>query len=112
MNGRNSNSGKGRSTRERSKRSSQGGSNRTKGVNQSPRSRRFTLRQQVEKLRCLAAINQVRRGHAKSVSAAARAEETTIRAIRMLVPGTITQVRRGGRIRVKPSDRYSARVEI
>lgn len=65
-----------------------------------------------EKVRCLAAINRCRRGEAKSVSAAASAEKTTVREIRRLVPGAITQDRRGGRIRVKPSDRYSARVEI
>jgi hypothetical protein len=63
-------------------------------------------------VRCLAAINRYRRGQAKSVSAAARAEGTSVRAIRALVPKTITQDRRGGRIRVKPSDRYSAKVQI
>jgi hypothetical protein len=77
-----------------------------------PRSRPLSLRQQEEKVRCFAAINRIRRGEAKTVSAAARAEGTTVRAIRALVPKAITQDRPGGRIRVKPTDRYSARVEI
>jgi hypothetical protein len=77
-----------------------------------PRSRRVSPRQQEEKIRCLAAINCIRRGDAKTVSAAARAEGTTVRAIRALVPKAITQDRPGGRIRVKASDPYSAKVEI
>jgi len=60
----------------------------------------------------LAAINRIRRGDAKTVSAAARAEGTTVRAIRALVPKAITQDRPGGRIRVTASDRYSAKVQI
>jgi hypothetical protein len=76
------------------------------------RSRLLSPRQQEEKVRCLAAINRVRRGEAKTVSAAARAEGTTVRSIRVLVPKAITQPRRGSRIRVKPSDRYSAKVQI
>ena len=77
-----------------------------------PRSRRLTPRQQEEKVRCLAAINRVRRGEAKTVSAAARAEGTTVKSIRALVPKAISQDRPGGRIRVKPTDRYSAKVQI
>jgi len=76
------------------------------------RSRPLTQRQQEEKVKCLAAINRVRRGEAKTVSAAARAEGTTLRAIRGLVPKAITQDRPGGRIRVSASDRYSAKVQI
>jgi hypothetical protein len=76
------------------------------------RSRRLTARQQEEKVLCLAAINRYRRGEAKSVSAAARAEGTTLRAIRTLVPAAIIQDRPGGRIRVRASDRYSARVQV
>jgi len=76
------------------------------------KSRRLSTRQQEERVRGLAAINRYRRGDAKSLSAAARTEGTTIRAIRTLLPAAITQERRGGRIRVKPSDRYSAKVQI
>jgi hypothetical protein len=43
-------------------------------------------------MKCLAAINRVRRGEAKTVSAAARAEGTTVRAIRTVVPGQKTDV--------------------
>lgn len=111
---RNSNSRKGRATRQKGKRSSRGGSNtRTSKGGQSPRSsRRLSLRQQEEKVLCLAAINRYRRGEAKSVSAAARAEGTTLRAIRALLAGAITQDRPGARIRVKPTDRYSAEVQV
>ena len=63
-------------------------------------------------MKCLAAINRVRRGEAKTVTAAARAEGTTVRAIHTLVPAAISQERRGGRIHVKLSDRYSEKVEI
>jgi hypothetical protein len=73
---------------------------------------RLTLRQQDERVRCLAAINRRRRGEASSLSAAARAEGTTIRAIRTLVPAAIVQDRPGGRIRVTTSDRYSAIVQV
>ena len=72
----------------------------------------LTRRQQDEKVKCFAAINQVRRGEAKTISEAARAEGTTLRAIRKLVPKAITQERPGGRIRVKPTDRYTAKVRI
>lgn len=76
------------------------------------KARPLTPRQQEEKIKCLAAINLIRRGEARTVSAAARAEGTSVRAIRALVPNAITQPRPGGRIRVKPSDRYSAKVQI
>jgi len=79
---------------------------------QTQKLRRLTARQQDEKVRCLAAINRYRRGDAKSVSAAARAERTTVKAIRTLVPAAIGQDRPGGRIRVKTSDRYSAKVQV
>ncbi len=77
-----------------------------------PSSRRLTPRQQEEKVKCLAAINRVRRGEAKTVTAAARAEGTTVKRIQALVPDAIAKDRPRGRLRVKPSDRYSARVEI
>jgi hypothetical protein len=63
-------------------------------------------------VKCLAAINRVRRGEAKTVTAAARAEGTTARAIRAFVPAALSQDRPGSRIRVRPSDRYSAKVRI
>jgi hypothetical protein len=81
-------------------------------VAQTQRLRRLTPRQQDERVRCLAAINRRRRGEASSLSAAARAERTTLRAIRTLLPAALTQDRPGARIRVKASDRYSARVQI
>jgi hypothetical protein len=74
--------------------------------------RALSVRQHEEKVKCLAAINRVRRGEAKTLSAAARAEGTSVRAIRALVPKAITQDRPGDRIRVKASDPYSAKVEI
>jgi hypothetical protein len=76
------------------------------------KSQPLTLRQQDERIRCLAAINRYRRGEADSLSAAARAERTTVDAIRALLPEAITQDEPGGRIEVKPSDRYSAKVQI
>jgi hypothetical protein len=73
---------------------------------------RRTRRQQEAQIRGLAAISRYRRGEAKSPSAAARAEKTTLASIRELLPGVLTQDRPGAPIRVKASDRYSARVEI
>jgi hypothetical protein len=74
--------------------------------------RRLSSLQQDERVRALAAINRYRRGEASSLSAAAQAEGTTIDAIRRWFPDAIIQDDRGGRIRVKPSDRYSAKVQI
>ncbi len=114
MSHRNSNSRKGRATRQKGSHSSRGRSNtRAKQDYRSTRSsRRLSLSQQDAKVRGLAAINRYRRGEAKSVSAAASAEGTTVRAIRTLLPEAITQDRPGGRIRVKASDRYSAKVQV
>ena len=78
----------------------------------SRKSGHLTRRQQDEKVKCFGALNRVRRGDAKTISEAARAEGTTIRAIRKLVPKAITQKRPGSRIRVRPTDRYSAKVQI
>jgi hypothetical protein len=74
--------------------------------------RQLSPRQREERVRGLAAINRLRRGHSKSLSAAARAEKTSVRSIRKLLPAAIAQGQSGGRIRVKASDRYSERVEI
>ncbi len=76
------------------------------------KSRQLSTHQQEERIRGLAAINLYRRGDAKSLSAAARAERTTVRAIRTLLPAAIAKGRSRGRIRVKASDPYSQRVEI
>src|SRR5215467_15457111 len=73
---------------------------------------RLTLRRQKARLRGLAAINRVRRGKAKSLSAAARAEGTTVRTIKRELRAALVKPRRGGRIHVKASDLYSQRVEI
>jgi hypothetical protein len=62
--------------------------------------------------RVLNAIARVRRGDSKTLSAAARAEGTTVRTIRRVVPAALLPSRGGGRIRVRASDPYSALVEI
>lgn len=86
--------------------------NRTTRTKSTRKSQRLTLRQQDEQVKCFGALNRVRRGDAKTISEAARAEGTTLRAIRELVPKAITQKRPGSRIRVTPTDRYSATVQI
>ena len=63
------------------------------------------------RVRALAAINRVRRGKSPTVSAAAKAERTTVATIRRWLPATLRRDR-AGRLRVKTSDRYAARVEI
>ena len=73
---------------------------------------RNSLNQQDERVRGLAAINRFRRGEARSLSAAARAEGTTLDAIRALFPKAIIQHQPGGRIDVTASDRYSAKVQV
>ncbi len=85
---------------------------RTKTAKSSRSLRQLSPRQQEERVHGLAAINRYRRADAKSLSAAARTEGTTIRAIRTLLPAAIIQDRPGGRIRVTASDRYSAQVQI
>jgi hypothetical protein len=64
------------------------------------------------RVRAFAAINRVRRGQSKTLSSAARSENTTVKSIRRLLPSALRQDRPGGRIRVKAWDRYSAPVEI
>src|SRR5260370_12519762 len=64
------------------------------------------------RVRGFAAINRVRRGQSKTLSSAARAENTTVKSIRRLLSSALIQDRPGGHIRVKAGDRYSARVEI
>lgn len=72
----------------------------------------LTPSQEAAKVRGLAAINRVRKGQSKTLSEAARAESTTVKEIRKLLPGALAKQRPGGRIRVKAGDTYSARVEI
>jgi len=80
-------------------------------MSQKERHRR-SIAPQDERVRGLAAINRYRRGEARSLSAAARAEGTTLEAIRRWFPEAITQDQPGGRIGVTPSDRYSAKVQV
>jgi hypothetical protein len=76
------------------------------------RARTRSRREQAAKLRALAALNRVRRGDFDHLSDAARAEGTTVHFIKKRLPRALNQNRPGGRIRVKPSDPYSERVEI
>jgi len=84
------------------------------GILRTTSKRRFQLspRQQEVRVRSLAAINRVRRGQSKTLSAAARAERTTVRSIRQNLPAALIQGRPGRRIRVKAGDPYSQLVEI
>jgi hypothetical protein len=63
------------------------------------------------RLRGFAAINRVKRGKSKSLSAAARAEGTTLRTIEKRLPAAVYRDAKG-RIRVKAGDPYSEWVEI
>ena len=73
--------------------------------------RLLTPTQEEAKMRGLAAINRVRKGKSKSLSAAAKAEGTTVKAIRELLPGSLRKGV-GRRTRVKAGDSYSQRVTI
>jgi len=64
------------------------------------------------RIRSFNAISRVRRGESKTLSQAARAEHTTVKSVRRLLPAALIQDRPGGRVRVKAGDPYSARVEI
>lgn len=77
-----------------------------------PKRGRLTSSQEEAKVRGLAAINRVRKGLSTSLSAGARAEGTSVKAIRKLLPGALTKEKSKGRIRVKAGDTYAARVEI
>jgi hypothetical protein len=113
MSRRNSQSRKPRDERKEGRRSSLNPSKaRARKRNQSLRSNELSGRQQDERLRCFEALNLCRSGKVKSLSAAARMAGTTVRAMRKSVPAAITQKRPGGRIHVKTSDRYSAKVQI
>jgi hypothetical protein len=73
---------------------------------------RISSRTQESKTRGLAAINDVRRGKYKTLSAAARSEGTSVKSIKRLLPGALLPSRKSGRLRVRAGDRYSALVEI
>jgi hypothetical protein len=85
---------------------------RRKSTETKHRKTQRTSRQHEARLRGLAAINRVRRGESKSLSQAARAEGTTVKSIRELLPSALIKNRRGGRLLVKAGDPYSERVEI
>lgn len=74
--------------------------------------RRTTTRSYAARVRALAAVNRVRRGQSKTLSAAARTEGTTVATIRKLLPAALRKSSPGERIRVKAGDPYAARVEI
>ena len=71
-----------------------------------------TLLLEEARVRGLAALNRVRRGQSRDLAHAARAEGTTVKSVRRLFSGALIQGRKGGKIRVKAGDSYSARVEI
>ena len=84
---------------------------RNRRTRNQPRARRSS-RTQEDRTRELAAINRVRRGKSKTVSAAARAEGTSVALIKRRVPGALLPSTRGQRLRVRASDRYRQSVEI
>jgi hypothetical protein len=76
-------------------------------------SKKPSARTEAARARGLSAINLVRKGRAKNLTAAARTEGTTVKTIRRLLPGALIVNRRTGRVRgVKAEDRYSQRVKI
>jgi hypothetical protein len=75
------------------------------------RKRRSKL-QTEKRLRSFEALSLWRSGKAKSASAAVDRAGITLVALRDEVPAAIAQDRPGGRIRIKASDRYSAKVQI
>src|SRR5215469_1627660 len=74
--------------------------------------RHLTASQASEKVRTFDAANLYRQRKAKSVSGAARMAGTNLSAMWRWIPDAIEKDPRTGRLRIKPSDRYSARVEI
>lgn len=74
--------------------------------------RHLTTRQEEARQRGFAAINRVRRGQSKTLTAAARAEGTSVGSIRRYLPAALMRTSSGRRIRVKAGDPYSARVEL
>jgi hypothetical protein len=95
-----------------SRRNAKNNRNATRQVARKPAPAKQLSRTQLAKLKAFAAINRVRKGEFRSLSAAARAEGTTVKTIRRLLPAALIPDRKGGRIRVKAGDPYSAPVEI
>src|SRR5260370_39362919 len=104
MKSRNSNSRKRRTIRQRLNQSTKRSRTKKAAQGSARSTRQLSPSQQNERIRCLAALNRCRRGESRSLSAAARAERTTVKAIRTLVPAAISQARPGGRIRGKVTD--------
>ncbi len=75
-------------------------------------SRRISAKRRNGRVRELDAANIYRQGKAKTVSAAARAAGTTLKAIWELIPLAIEKDPRTGRLRFKANDPYSEKVEI
>jgi hypothetical protein len=77
------------------------------------KSRKRTIRRSNPKtlLRVFEALNLSRRKRI-SPSAAAKAAGTTLPTLKRLAPDALIQNHSGGPIRIKPSDRYAAKVEI
>jgi hypothetical protein len=73
---------------------------------------RQTLPNHEARMRGFAAINGVRKGKYKSLSAGALAEGTTVQSIKRLLPEALLPSRPGKAIRVRASDRYTQLVEI
>jgi hypothetical protein len=82
---------------------------KTRGRSQ--KSRGPSARQMGQRERSFNALNLYRSGKAKSATAAARMARTTLRAMRKSVPGAFVSDRHR-HVRIKPSDRYSAKVQI
>lgn len=75
-------------------------------------SRKLTSRHQDTRQRVFNALSFYRSGRARSASAAARMADTTLPTMRKSTPGAFAPNRPGARLRIKPSDRYSAKVQI
>ena len=71
-----------RATGQKRRRSSRGVANTRKSYRSTRSSRQLSSRQRNARVRAFAAINLVRRGKAKNLSSAARAEHTTVKAVR------------------------------
>lgn len=77
-----------------------------------PSSAKLVAKQEQTKIRSLAAVNGVRTGRFPTLTAAAKAEGTTVKSIRKTVPAALIKRRPGQPIRVKAGDPYSAKVRI
>jgi hypothetical protein len=65
-----------------------------------------------QELRALDALNLFRQGKAKSASDAARKAGTTLEALWHWVPLALEKNPRSGRVSIRPTDPYSAKVQI